>query len=233
MVRSYPKLYLRIKAMLWDSVVLWLLFLLLAFLTSYIPIKDKTLQFIILIALIISFEPLLTYFTGQTIGHRVSGIRIIDKKTNRSLNVFQCYVRFISKSTLGTLSLIMFVFSRNYQAIHDYLSGSLVVFDNENSIPQQRKLTTQRNTFIDKKPSFSRRLIVMITLIFLTLIIQSLIINISVSANCLNYNECTSNEENLFTYSGLFLLLVFGLIVVLGLICKLPGAYYKSRHQIE
>lgn len=215
--------------MLWDSVILGLLFIFLAFLSSKLPIDNKTIQLSIFFIPFISFEPLMIFFTGRTIGHRVSGIRVVHKNPDRSLNILQCFIRFIAKSLLGTVSLIMFVFSKNYQAIHDYLSSSLVIFDNEESIPKQRALQAQRNIFIEEKPTFKRRLIVILTLIFLSLLLQVLVLNVGVSSNCLDFNECTSPEEAFITYLGIAMIILPILIIIFGFGCKLPGAYYKPN----
>lgn len=224
---SYPKLFLRIKAILWDSVILGLFFLSMIFLSSGLEFSNKILQGIFVFLPVISLEPLLVYFTGSSLGHRMAGIKIIHKNESKSLTLIQCYLRFLLKSLLGFLSLLIFFFTKKYQAIHDYASKSVVVFIDESKVPISHKLVDQKNIYQEVKPALQRRFVVSFVYFIFLILIVSIISNTSVSLFCIEYDQCTAKENNILNYLGLGFIFISLLIFMLGFFCKLPGAYYK------
>ncbi len=213
--------------MLWDSTILGVLLITLASLTSLLPFESSVLRGLLIFLPVLSFEPLFIYFRGSTIGHQLAGIKVININEQKQLSIVQCYVRSIVKLLLGAFSLIMFVFSKNYQAIHDYASLTMVVFIDEHITPQNHKLTHQRNVFTDNKPSLGRRLTIIIVWLMILWSINSLVFTALLSESCYQYNQCSSSEELIFQVNGLIFFATLLIIPVLGFMCKLPGAFYK------
>lgn len=227
--KSYPKLFLRIKAMLWDSTILGLLLIIFALLSSLLPFESKILRGVFVVLPVLSLEPLFVYFRGSSIGHKLAGIRVVNIDEQKSLSVLQCYLRTIVKMLLGLVSLIMFIFSKNYQAIHDYVSRSMVVFIDEQNAPERYKLFEQRNVFVDHKPSIGSRLTILIFWILVFWQAISFIYMMMLSDHCYLYNQCSPSEENTSAIIGLIFIGGLLLIPVLGFMCKLPGAFYTSQ----
>ncbi len=226
---SYPKLFLRIKAMLWDSTILGLLIIITALLSSLLPFESEILRGLFIVLPVLSFEPLFIYFRGSSIGHQLAGIRVVNIDEQKSLSILQCYLRTIVKILLGIVSLIMFLFSKNYQAIHDYVSRSMVVFIDEQNAPETHKLFEQRNVFVDHKPSIGRRITISIFWILVFWQATSFIYMMTLSDHCYLYDQCSPLETNASVIFGLVLLGALLLIPVLGFMCKLPGAFYTSQ----
>ncbi len=218
--------------MLWDSTILGLLFIVLALLSSLLPFDSKIMQGIFILLPTLSIEPLFVYFRGSSIGHQFSGIKVVNVDEQKSLSIFQCYLRTLVKMLLGLISLIMFVFSKKYQAIHDYTSRTMVVFIDELNTPQTHKLFEQRNVFVDHKPSIARRLTITVVWIVICWQTASVIYSMTLSKNCYLYGQCTSVEENASLILGMAILAALLLIPVLGFMCKLPGAFYRSNKEL-
>jgi len=215
--------------MIWDSTILGVFLISWGLMSSLVGFSNNVVQVLIVLVPTLSIEPLFLYFTGSSIGHKIAGIKVVDVEKGEALSLIQCYARFLFKAVFGLLSLMMFVFSKRYQSIHDYLSRSMVVFIDEVNTPKSHKLFGQRNVYIDVRPSWSRRLIVMFVYFFLLITVMGIVTNIVVSVDCIDANYCSSIESTFFEYVTWIFLLVIVIILILASICKLPGAYYKSE----
>jgi uncharacterized RDD family membrane protein YckC len=125
---KYPQLNLRWKAAIIDSFI----FLSLLFSTAYFSydiFQDNLFLRIIFIFLpTLSYEPLMIFFTGRSLGHKLYGIGVVHQDDSKKLNLFQCYIRYIVKIALGLFSLIFMFLTHKRQAFHDLITASLVVF---------------------------------------------------------------------------------------------------------
>ncbi|HYC28596.1 MAG TPA: RDD family protein, partial [Chitinophagaceae bacterium] len=66
-----------------------------------------------------------------TIGNLIKGIRV--RRVNdvqRPINIFQAFIRYITKTLLGWLSFITIHSNRDKRAIHDLAAGSVMVRKN-------------------------------------------------------------------------------------------------------
>lgn len=123
---AYPTLLDRIKSTTIDSLLIiaaaFLISEILA-MTGGVPTSVK----ITLMALILLYEPLCTAF-GATIGNDKMKIRVRSvNNPEKRINLFLAIIRFIFKILLGWLSFITFFTSSRNRAIHDIVSGSVVI----------------------------------------------------------------------------------------------------------
>ena len=129
---KYPQLGLRWKAAIIDSVI----FATLLFSTSYFSYDlfpdNLYLRILFIVLPTLSYEPLMIYFTGNSIGHKIYGIGVVHQNNSKKLNLIQCYIRYIVKITMGLFSLIFMFLSQKRQAFHDLITATLVVFSKEN-----------------------------------------------------------------------------------------------------
>ncbi len=73
------------------------------------------------------YEPLLVVF-GCTLGQFVKGLRVKDHSdTNNRIGVFASFIRYVFKTALGWLSFLTISANKERRAIHDLISGSIVI----------------------------------------------------------------------------------------------------------
>jgi uncharacterized RDD family membrane protein YckC len=122
---EYPSLLKRVQATFVDSLTTFFLTGLLITITNHVNDSSVTLK-IIAIILGVSYEPLMNTF-GRTAGQLLSGIRVVDVKSGKRLNLPAAYLRFFFKTILGWLSFLIMFSNAQRRAMHDYVAGSVVV----------------------------------------------------------------------------------------------------------
>lgn len=84
------------------------------------------LRAVLLISLFL-YEPIATTI-GGTIGNNIKGIRVRkDSDDTKQINIFQALIRYFFKLLFGWLSFITIFSSSKKRAIHDILSGTVMV----------------------------------------------------------------------------------------------------------
>jgi len=226
---TYPALFLRIKAMLLDSVLFALLVLTTVICVGSLSIEALPLKAALILLPILLFEPMFIWLTGGSIGHHYAGIRIASVRTGKNLFLFGGVVRLIVKLTAGWASLLTLFITRKHRSVHDLASGSIVLFKNESAVPAhyQRK---ERDLTV--RPSIYRRLIVIAATLILALFVLGLVVGLLLSGKCIEFNRCSEQDQFLMTGLAVLTLVAMPSIVVLGLVCKLPGAFYRKPHSI-
>lgn len=127
--KIYPGVFLRVKAMVIDGIVL-LVFMVVA--SSFFSLFNEVPDVVRVSAFVFIFllyDPLLTTFWGGTIGHRFAGIRV-RKDWNEKSNIQfpQAVLRYIVKALIGWISLLTVGGNKKGKAIHDYVAGSVVIY---------------------------------------------------------------------------------------------------------
>jgi hypothetical protein len=129
--RNYPLLLVRYKALFIDGIFLLILMVLVMIIMDEHEARTPVMITLsILIALL--YEPLLMTFS-KTLGQRAMKIKV-RKYSNPAerISLLNSYVRSLTKGTLGWLSLITINFNPHHRAIHDIISNSIVL-NEENS----------------------------------------------------------------------------------------------------
>ncbi len=124
----YPSLTDRIKSSVID--VLFIVFsmsMIAPILDNFTEVPDE-LRAVLFIFLFFIYEPL-AHTLGCTIGNYIMGIRV-HKSSNpdRTINLFQAYLRFSIKSFLGWISFFTINSNKKRKAMHDIISDTLVVY---------------------------------------------------------------------------------------------------------
>ncbi len=228
----FPRAYLRFIALFWDSAILSFWTLLVIYISTLIGFQSKLSHGLFIVLLIASFEPLLTYFTGGTLGHRRLGIRVCHKTPGKKLSVFQCYGRLLFKSVLGIFSLISIVLSTKRRALHDVLSNSVMVFIDESKAPLHHKVdTSETERFV--QVSIFRRLMVIVGYIVIGFAIQVGLLMAGVSETCLNYHECEMVERLMIQVVSVLGWPLQILLIILGISGRLYGARRREMQPID
>ncbi len=126
MEQKYPSLLNRIKSTTIDSLILiacMFLFTEILGMFENVPNWVK----IMLFTSLLTYEPLCTTF-GATIGNDKMNLRVRKNSDNtKRINLFQAFIRYFFKIILGWLSFITIFSSEKKRAIHDLISGSVMI----------------------------------------------------------------------------------------------------------
>jgi len=191
----YPRLLRRIQALLINGVVVPV-----AVIGTLVTASNFGVQGVysaILAGLVIFiFEPLFVSTTGGTIGHHLIGIQVKSKKTKKNLNIASALVRFIAKIMLGLVSLITVFTTKQHQAIHDVLVGSIVIFKNIESTPNHEILYEREAEESGYSyPSKPRRVIMILLYNIVLSIALGTILILTISEPCISNNLCSNLDE--------------------------------------
>lgn len=127
----YPSLSKRVQSLFIDGLLMIVLMMLAAWLLDKMNPKqedgDEWLRAVLFIAIWGIYEPVSMTF-GCTLGNYLIKIRVRKQgNINKKINILQAYVRFVVKFLLGWISFITISFNDEKRAIHDFLSGSIVL----------------------------------------------------------------------------------------------------------
>lgn len=126
----YPKLGVRVRAALIDSVILAAFFFPTVVIIEAAGVTNHALKVILFcfpIIPILVVEPGLVSFTGGSIGHHLLKIRVAKAEGAGNIGLPAAIVRFICKLLLGWTSLLFIPISSRHQALHDRVAGSVVL----------------------------------------------------------------------------------------------------------
>lgn len=125
----YPGLLERIKAAVFDSVVLVVLMMILATAFSKFESVPDSARIVGFVFLFILYDPLFTSLFGGTLGHMAIKIRV-GRRSNPDKNILFPFaiLRYVLKASLGWISLLTVASNENRLAIHDMIVGSMVVY---------------------------------------------------------------------------------------------------------
>jgi uncharacterized RDD family membrane protein YckC len=128
-VAELPRLVSRIKATFIDFLILLFVFAVSSVVIDAVGGAPSFVRGAILIFMVYVYDPLLTCLYGGTIGHRILGLRVAryDYPEQR-ISIIRSSVRFIIKYTLGWISLFTVTASDEKRAIHDFASGSILLY---------------------------------------------------------------------------------------------------------
>ncbi len=125
---KYPFLIQRIEAVFIDLCI-YVLLMIIA--TQIFELFDNPLpraRIITLFSIFFMYDPIMISFCGGTIGHLMIGIRVKQYKLeSKNLFVILAFFRFLVKILLGWLSFLTVSTTKEKRAIHDILSGSVVI----------------------------------------------------------------------------------------------------------
>jgi uncharacterized RDD family membrane protein YckC len=122
-----PTIKTRYFSMLIDVLVLVLLALGISMLFDTIGEVPGFVRGIVFGLVMFCYEPILVTF-GSTIGQLFLNIRVRSfKNPDNKVAFLMVVIRFVVKVLLGWLSFITVTFNINRRAIHDFISGSIVI----------------------------------------------------------------------------------------------------------
>ena len=127
MEEGYPQLITRFQSTFIDTI------LVIVLMVAFTGILDKFenvpdwVRTITFVGLFIAYEPLCTTF-GCTLGNYMKGIRVRQNSdTSKRINFVQAIVRFSFKVFFGWISFLTIHSNPKRRAIHDMISGSVMI----------------------------------------------------------------------------------------------------------
>jgi uncharacterized RDD family membrane protein YckC len=127
MVEKYPQLSERIQSAFIDMLlIIVMMFVIASVLDKYEHVEDWV-RIALFASLFIVYEPVCMTL-GSTLGNYIKGIRVRkDSNSSRRINLLQALVRYPVKFFLGWLSFITIHSNPKRRAIHDLVSGSVMI----------------------------------------------------------------------------------------------------------
>jgi uncharacterized RDD family membrane protein YckC len=127
MEEKYPQLSERIQSTFIDTLlIVALMFLSANLLDKFNNVPDEV-RIAIFVALWIVYEPFCMTI-GCTFGNYIKGIRVKKySNTTKRINIFQAVIRYAVKILLGWISFLTISTNSKRRAIHDLISGSVMI----------------------------------------------------------------------------------------------------------
>ena len=131
MEQEYPELKTRVQSTFIDGILMLLLMFTAAWVLDKAGMGDEEgggiMKAIIFISIWGIYEPLSTTL-GATLGNYLMKIRVRKMTASgKRLNIFQAFVRFAFKFSLGWLSFLTISLTEQRRAIHDIVAGSVML----------------------------------------------------------------------------------------------------------
>lgn len=226
---TYPRLIRRIQAVLIDFVTFQTVFFGFLILSSKFGVEQQWIKVVIFFAPLVVLEPVMVSVTGGTIGHHITGIRVKSSSRDENINIILATFRTTIKFVFGWLSLIFVLITRRHQAIHDFISRSVVVNKNASRLPAYELLSErvieQAGYFY---PAMIRRVIVIIAYFIFIFAVLSLLNSVFLSVNCLERNICNQYERLGQNIVGVLMVIFALLILIFGWKARLYGCRRKK-----
>jgi uncharacterized RDD family membrane protein YckC len=184
---------------------------------------SRVLGFLVVAGLLL-YEPVLVSFTGGTLGHYFTNLRVVDDRGG-NVSFLKACARMVVKGLLGWYSFVILAATRRHQAIHDLVTRSTVqIRDPAKASPGQ--YVTERVELAEANmPSRWRRVIVILAYLLLSYALGLAAVFASMSRSCLR-NEvlCSAAVGIINVVASLGLLFLTALIIGLGWKGRLFGA---------
>lgn len=125
---KFPSLMTRIMALFIDLILILTIFFLTAYLIELFGDIQGWLKGVIMITMIFLYEPIFVTLFGCTAGHYLLKLRVRSiKSSSKNISIIHAFIRFFFKSILGWVSFLTVTFNKRKRAIHDIVSGSIVI----------------------------------------------------------------------------------------------------------
>jgi uncharacterized RDD family membrane protein YckC len=225
----YPSIPARIKAGEIDALIL--IAILFVLISAYVAIGHETPAIIfICIALSLLYEPVFLSWRGQTLGHKVMGIRIIDSVTRGNISFSKSIARFVLKAVFGIVSVIWAFFEQRQQFFHDRMTRSLAVLCDPPAETIGMQSLQSIETASDRMATLPplRRRLAMIVLYAVGTFILMIAVQVLFFRGCLSENPVSPELCDVIEriISGLFIVFLLSIITA-GVKGRLPGARNK------
>jgi uncharacterized RDD family membrane protein YckC len=193
----------RFRALLIDNLCISGLCIALFFAAE--PVSDLAgatrVMLLLVVAVILLYEPLQVSRRGATIGHRYAHLRVVDARTGSWPSFGRAFVRFLIKTILGVISFFTMELSRRHQAVHELLTHTTVqVVASEEVVDYRVERVDEPDV---KRPGRLRRLAVILLYLVAIFFVYAISISIIDTAGCLRHRSgCSAVTRALVPVMG-------------------------------
>ena len=229
---AYGSFLARFRALLLDSVVMVVAFVLILFSAAATDIAGAGRVAVFgLAALFLLYEPVMVAHWGGTLGHRWANLRVVSENTGGNPGFWRAFFRFIVKSVLGLPSFIFMALTRRHQALHDRVAGTTVRIHDLSSAREMDVAWERSEAQLEPTgiPSRRRRVLAIVTYTAASFVLLSIISSFSASEACLVSGQCTAVEDLQLQILGFGWLAVIAFIVIAGWRGHLWGARVRAQ----
>ena len=224
----YPRLIRRVQAVLIDWVLLITIFYTWLATLSVFGESHLLVKIFALVLPVMIIGPGLVTFTGGTLGHHIKGLRIRDSECDENIGLFRATVRALLRTFLGWLSFVFILLTKKHQALHDYVTSTIVVLRRPETLPAHEKLgvrTSDEHEILSfpKRddveylyPSKVRRILAILLYGLLITIALCVFALVLISEECSLEDRCSPVENLTMEVVGLGWLISIGTTIVLG-----------------
>lgn len=227
---AYSRLSRRMRAFLYDGLVLGLMFFFVVFLVSNADIDKPLVESLVTAFTILSIEPLFVTLTGSSIGHHLAGLRVRRASSDAKLGLARSYLRFLIKIPLGLASFLSVQTTRRHQAIHDLVSDSIVVLKTTSRV-EPHEVLPERKTVSEYHvyPSKLRRCLVVFLYVAVSTVVLGALSTLAYSDVCLNGGQCSNSDTVVDLGVSIIWWVMLFSVVNLGWRGELHGARKQLR----
>lgn len=182
------------------------------------------------VATLLLYEPILVSFTGSTLGHYLTNLRVVDERTGGNVSFFKACARVVIKGILGLYSFVILAATRRNQAVHDILTKSTVqIRDLAKASPGQYVEERSDPPDASLPPGWRRIAVICVYLVVMYVVFVAVIFGLvatGIMSNACLYDtgRCSAGERVLEIAVGVLLLLTAALVIARGWKGRLFGA---------
>jgi uncharacterized RDD family membrane protein YckC len=194
---------------------------------------SRALGILVIITLLL-YEPVLVSFTGSTLGHYFTNLRVVDERSGGNVSFLKACARVAIKAVLGLYSFVILSATRRNQAVHDLLTKSTVQIRDPAKASPGQYVSESSDPADTNLPSRWRRVVVTCAYVVLMFVVYlAVVMGLSaagiVSNACVsNVNHCSVGERVFDTAAAVLVLLLMALIIARGWKGRLFGARKAS-----
>jgi uncharacterized RDD family membrane protein YckC len=127
MENDYPSLSERFQSIIIDQVFIIILMFLSATILDKFDDAPDWIRIVLFFGIWGIYEPVCMTF-GCTIGNFIKRIRVKKfQAPEKNINIFQAYVRYVTKVLLGFISFLTITTNKERRAIHDMAASTVMV----------------------------------------------------------------------------------------------------------
>ena len=221
--KHYARLRRRLEATLIDTILIAVAFFGAATFMSSTDVSPFV-KIVFVLAPIFLLEPFLIAMTGATIGQRLRALRVENIEDGSNLSILRSVIRFVAKALVGLISMIMILMTSRNQALHDKVTGSVVVISDVTKV-SEHELSEDKSSYDPnmRYPSAGRRTVIILSYVCLSFLLYALVLEWQLPDACLESDTCTETETAIGELSAVGWLIAVVILIVQGCRSQLWG----------
>lgn len=175
-------------------------------------------------ALVVMYEPVLIWRRGATIGHARNHLRVVRAETGRAPGLLRAFARYVAKLVLGLPSFVTMAFTRKHQAVHDWLTQTVVEVAPDADSDAAPFHVEREDAPDEILPSAPRRLAIIVAYLFGMFVAYAIVESLIDQGGCASERSCVGGQRVAIEALALVWLAISFAAIVAGWKGSLPGA---------